>query len=104
MNFNNPTVGPIFRQLYFRQALQHLVDQQGWIDAFLYKTANPTYGAIPPSPQSTLVHASVTNDLYPFSVSAAKTLLTANGWKVTPGGTSIHTLLLQPSPLLRPRL
>ena len=88
LNFNNPTVGPIFRQLYFRQALQHLVDQQGWIDAFLYKTANPTYGAIPPSPQSTLVHASVTNDLYPFSVSAAKTLLTANGWKVTPGGTS----------------
>ena len=27
-NFNNPEVGPILRQLYFRQAFQHLVDQQ----------------------------------------------------------------------------
>ena len=33
----------IFRQLYFRQAFQHLIDQQGWISAFLDHTANPTY-------------------------------------------------------------
>ncbi|MBV9836984.1 MAG: hypothetical protein JO156_02610, partial [Solirubrobacterales bacterium] len=39
LNFNNPTVGPIFRQLYFRQAFAHLIDQPGWIDAFLHHTA-----------------------------------------------------------------
>jgi len=29
INFNNPTVGPIFKQLYFRQALEYLADQEG---------------------------------------------------------------------------
>ena len=47
LNFNNPKVGPIFSQLYFRQAFQHLIDQQGWINAFLHNTANPTYGPVP---------------------------------------------------------
>ena len=41
-NFNNPTVGPILRQLYFRQALQHLVDQQGWIHAYYGGLGVPT--------------------------------------------------------------
>ena len=50
-----PEGGPIFRQPYFRQALQHLIDQPGWIHAFLHDTANPTYGPIPLSPPSPLV-------------------------------------------------
>ncbi len=79
----------IFRQLYFRQAFQHLIDQQGWISAFLDHTANPTYDPIPPSPPSPLVTTSaISTNPYPFSVSAAKALLTANGWKVVPGGTT----------------
>ena len=49
-NFNNPTVGPILRQLYFRQALQHLVDQQGWIHAYYGGLGVPTYGPVPASP------------------------------------------------------
>jgi peptide/nickel transport system substrate-binding protein len=89
LNFNNPTVGPIFRQTYFRQAFQHLIDQNGWINAFLNHTAIPTYSPIPLSPPSPLVSASaVSTNPYPFSVSAAKQLLTANGWKVVPGGTT----------------
>jgi peptide/nickel transport system substrate-binding protein len=89
LNLHNPTMGPIFRQPYFRQAFQHLVDQQGWINAFLFHTANPTYGPIPPSPPSPLVNAgAIGTNPYPFSVSAAKQLLTANGWKVVPGGTT----------------
>ncbi|MBV9802740.1 MAG: hypothetical protein JO130_06100, partial [Solirubrobacterales bacterium] len=89
LNFHNPQVGPIFSQLYFRQAFQHLIDQQGWINAFLYHTANPTYGPIPPSPPSPLVSASVTTvNPYPFSVSAAKSILASHGWKVAPGGTT----------------
>jgi peptide/nickel transport system substrate-binding protein len=89
LNFNNPKVGPIFRQLYFRQALQHLIDQPGWIHAFLHDTANPTYGPIPLSPPSPLVNtAPLATNPYPFSVSAAKQLLSSHGWKVAPGGTT----------------
>jgi peptide/nickel transport system substrate-binding protein len=88
LNFHNPQVGPIFSQLYFRQALQHLVDQQGWITAFLNNTANPTYTPIPPAPASPLVDASSLTNPFPFSTSAAASLLKANGWKVVPGGTT----------------
>ena len=49
LNFNtNGTTSPggepvryVFRQPYFREALQHLIDQPGWIHAFLNNTADP---------------------------------------------------------------
>jgi peptide/nickel transport system substrate-binding protein len=86
LNFNNPTVGPIFKQLYFRQAFQHLVDQNGWIKSFLHGTAIPTYGPVPLAPPSSLVSAGSGGNPYAFSVSDAKKLLSSNGWKVVPGG------------------
>jgi len=88
LNFNNPTVGPIFRQLYFRQAFQHLIDQQGWIHAFLHDTAIPTYGPIPVSPESPLASVNASTNPYAFSTSAAATILSSHGWKVAPGGTT----------------
>jgi peptide/nickel transport system substrate-binding protein len=89
LNFNNPTVGPIFKQLYFRQAFQHLIDQPGWVTAFLDKTATPTYSPIPNAPPSPLADAaSIATNPYPFSTSAASQLLTSNGWKVVPGGST----------------
>ena len=48
----------VFQQAYFRNALQHLVDQVGWIHAFLYNTANPTCGPIPFAPPSPLINTS----------------------------------------------
>jgi peptide/nickel transport system substrate-binding protein len=79
----------IFRQLYFRQAFQHLIDQPGWATAFLDRTAIPTYSPLPPTPPSPLVDSSVVSDNpYPFSTSAAAALLKANGWDVKPGGTT----------------
>jgi peptide/nickel transport system substrate-binding protein len=86
LNFQNPTVGPIFKQLYFRQAFQHLVDQNGWIKNFLHGTAVPTYGPVPLAPPSSLVSAGSAGNPYAFSVSAAATLLKNNGWKVVPNG------------------
>jgi peptide/nickel transport system substrate-binding protein len=86
LNENAPTVGVIFRQAYARQALQHLVDQSGWIKHFLHNTAVATLGSVPPAPPSPLVSSAAAGDLYPFSVSAAMKLLKANGWKVVPGG------------------
>jgi peptide/nickel transport system substrate-binding protein len=79
----------IFRQTYFRNAFQHLVDQNGWIHAFLYNTANPTCGPIPFAPPSPLVNtAAIPFSPCSFSPSTAKQLLTSHGWKVVPGGTT----------------
>ena len=79
----------VFRQAYFREAFQHLIDQPGWITAFLNKTANPTCGPIPTSPPSPLVNtAAVPFTPCAFSVSMAQQLLTQNGWSVKSGGTT----------------
>lgn len=94
-NSNAPTspggepVRYILRQTYFRNALQHLVDQTGWIHAFLYNTANPTCGPIPFAPPSPLVNTSaIPFGPCSFSPSTAKQLLTSHGWKVVPNGTT----------------
>ncbi|HUD37333.1 MAG TPA: peptide ABC transporter substrate-binding protein [Streptosporangiaceae bacterium] len=92
-NYTNPTTGPLFSQLYIRQALQHLTDQKGMITAALHGAGVPTYGAVPAyQPQPTangvpLADPAANADASPFSVSAAISLLKAHGWNVTPGGT-----------------
>ena len=100
VNFNtNASTSPggepvryIFRQLYFRQAIQHLVDQQGWIAAYLNHTADPTCGPIPLAPPSPLVDTgALTQAPCSYSVSTSKSLLSSHGWKVVPGGTTTCT-------------
>jgi peptide/nickel transport system substrate-binding protein len=82
-------VRDIFRQTYFRNALQHLVDQNGWIHAFLYNTAIPTCGPIPFAPPSPLVNTSAIGTApCSFSPSTAQQLLTSHGWKVVANGTT----------------
>lgn len=87
-NFNNPKVGPILRQLYFRQAFQHLVDQTGWIHAYYNGLGVPTYSPVPASPANPYSDAKASVNPYPFSVPAAKVLLSAHGWKIVPGGVT----------------
>jgi peptide/nickel transport system substrate-binding protein len=100
VNFNtNATTSPggepvryVFRQLYFRQAIQHLIDQQGWIAAYLNHTASPTCGPIPLAPPSPLVNTgALTQTPCSYSVSTSKSLLASHGWKVVPGGTTTCT-------------
>jgi peptide/nickel transport system substrate-binding protein len=90
-NFKDQTghFAQIVNQLYFRQAMTHLMDQQGWIRAFMGGAGAPAYGPIPAYPQSPYLPADAATDPYPFSVSAAVTLLKNNGWTVTPGGTDV---------------
>jgi peptide/nickel transport system substrate-binding protein len=87
-NFNNPQVGPILRELYFREAFQHLVDQQGWIHAYYGGLGLATYGPVPASPPNPYADANASVNPYPFSVSAARTLLSGHGWKVVPNGVT----------------
>lgn len=91
LNLNNPTVGPIFKQTYFRQAFEHLINQSGWISAFEKGFAQPQYGIVPVNPSNTFVSPNGAKSQYPFSVSAAKQLLTSHGWKVVPNGTTTCT-------------
>jgi peptide/nickel transport system substrate-binding protein len=87
-NFNNPKVGPIFRQLYFRQAFQHLVDQTGWISAYYDGLGVPTYSPVPSRPANPYADARASVNPYPFSLATARALLAAHGWRVVPDGVS----------------
>jgi peptide/nickel transport system substrate-binding protein len=83
INFNNPTLGPAFRQLYFRQALQYLLDQQLQISKVFGGYAQPDYGMVVNGPAS---EEGAEPDAYPYNPAKAKALLTAHGWAVHPGG------------------
>jgi len=85
-DFNN-----VVNQLYFRQAMQHLEDQAGQIKAYFGGDGDPAYGPIPAYPQSPFLPSNAATNPYPFSVSAAISLLKANGWTVTPNGTDTCT-------------
>ena len=87
-NFNNPQVGPILRELYFREAFQHLVDQQGWIHAYYGGLGLATYGPVPAMPPNPYADANASVNPYPFSVPAARALLVGHGWKVVPNGVT----------------
>jgi peptide/nickel transport system substrate-binding protein len=88
-DMNNPKVGPMFRQLYVRQALQDLVDQNGMAKAAWQGYAYPNSGAIPAKPASPwLPQVQKTNGgqgPYPFSIAKAKALFAAHGWKIVGG-------------------
>ncbi|MBV8195768.1 MAG: ABC transporter substrate-binding protein, partial [Candidatus Dormibacteraeota bacterium] len=87
-NFTNPTSGPIFTQLYFRQAMQMLIDQNTDISKAFGGQGYPTYGPVPVKPSNSFTDPLETSNPYPFSISKAVTLLQSHGWTVTPGGTS----------------
>jgi peptide/nickel transport system substrate-binding protein len=81
INWGNPTYGPVFKQLYFRQALEDLVDQPGMSTSIYRGYGYPTTGSVPTLPASKWVPAAQQGSgPYPFSVSAAKSLLTGHGW------------------------
>lgn len=87
-NFTNPTVGPMLKQLYFRQALQHLVDQPEYITQFWAGAATPDYGPVPLSAgKGSYLTKYETHNPYPYSVNKAKKLLASHGWTKNASGT-----------------
>jgi peptide/nickel transport system substrate-binding protein len=87
LNYAAPQAGAIYRQFYIRQAMQHLINQAGYISSFLQGYAYPTYGPVPLRPSSRFVSPQQTKNPYPYNPADAITLLRAHGWKVTAGGT-----------------
>ncbi len=86
VNYTNPAVGPIFKQLYLRQAMQRLIDQARIIRDIYHGAAFPTYGPVPVHPANPFVSSVELHNPYPFSVAAARRLLAENGWTVRPSG------------------
>jgi len=81
-NFNN-----VIAQLYIRQALAHLENEQGYIRAFFGGAGGQAYGPVPAVPASPYTPSDAVTDPYPFSVKAAIVLLKEHGWTVNTSGT-----------------
>ena len=88
LNYTNPTSGPIFKQLYVRQAMQSLMNQTLWIQLFNSGYGAPTYGPVPVFPPTAMTTPQESSNPYPYSLSNAKSLLTSHGWKVVPDGVT----------------
>ena len=82
-DFNN-----IIHQLYVRQALAHLENEEGYVKAFFHGAGGLAYGPIPAVPVSPYTPENALKNPFPYSVSAAGSLLKSHGWNVVPGGTS----------------
>ena len=80
LNLNNPTVGPIFQQLYARQAIQETVDQNSTITNLDKGYGYLTTGPQPLEPNNSLISPGEKSNPYPYDTSKAESLLTANGW------------------------
>ena len=78
----------IINQLYIRQALAHLENEQGYVKAFFHGAGVLAYGPVPSVPTFPFTPANALTNPYPYSVAAAADLLRSHGWTVMPGGTS----------------
>ena len=98
INFSNPTLGPAFRQLYVRQALQELIDQNGMISSVDRGYGYPTSGAVPNQPSSPWVppiqNSTGPQAPYAYSIGSATSLLTSHGWKRVGGVLTCETAAL----------
>jgi peptide/nickel transport system substrate-binding protein len=86
--------GPILKQLYFRQVMAYLTNQEAVINGPLRGYGVPTVGPVGPTPATPFLSATskaqVASNVgpFPYNPAKAKALLTSHGWKVVPGGLS----------------
>jgi peptide/nickel transport system substrate-binding protein len=89
INYNNPVYGPVFKQLYFRQALAMLDDQAGMNKSVGRGYSVSTDSGVPPEPNSEWISPVMRENggqgPYPFNPGEAKSLLASHGWKVVGG-------------------
>lgn len=88
LNFNQPTSGPLIKQVYIRQAMQSLINQQAYVQGPLRGTGSVSSG---PIMISNFMRSYDKSDVLPYDPAKAKSLLSAHGWTVTPNGTSTCT-------------
>ena len=88
INFQSTTGnGPVNKQLYFRQALQDLMNQKAVIDGPLHGYGAYTVGPVGTYPATSYLSAlGQQGDPFPYNPTKAKELLTSHGWNVVPNG------------------
>src|SRR5215813_2502159 len=93
MNFQSSTGnGPIINQLYFRQALAYLLNQQAVIKGPLRGYGTETPGPVGNTPVTHYLSPQLkAGSPYQYNPTKAKELLSSHGWKVTPNGVSTCT-------------
>jgi peptide/nickel transport system substrate-binding protein len=82
-NFANTTgQGAVFQQLYFRQAFQELVDQEGVINDPLHGYGKPTIGPVSTYPVTSYLSPSLAQqgDPWTLDISKARQTLLNHGW------------------------
>ena len=87
-NYRDPKAGPIFSQLYFRQAFQSLIDQEGVIDGPLHGYGKPTIGPVTSYPATNYLAPAVAKagDRWELNLAYAEKRLKEHGWSVVPNG------------------
>jgi peptide/nickel transport system substrate-binding protein len=91
INFNNPTLGPTLKQLYFRQALMELDNQKSMSSSVGRGYSYPTTAGVPPEPSAgnPFISSDMTENggqgPYPYDPSKAEALLASHGWKTVGG-------------------
>ncbi len=89
LGYTSKTWGPLVRQLYIRQALQHLITEKLYITRGFGGYGLPDYGPVADYPRSTYVSPQLRKDPYPFDPKDASTLLEAHGWAKGTGGVDV---------------
>ena len=79
-NFASTKNGPIFSQLYIRQALQQAIDQPTMVKSIFYNTASEDYGPVPQGMTSDFLSDVQKNNPYPYDMAKAAAALTDHGW------------------------
>jgi peptide/nickel transport system substrate-binding protein len=81
--------GPITRQVYFRQALEDLLNQAAVIKGPLHGYGTETVGPVGSTPVTKYLSPTLQGgNPFPYDPAAAKNLLVSHGWKVVPNGVS----------------
>jgi peptide/nickel transport system substrate-binding protein len=84
--------GAIFKQLYFREALEYELNQAAIISGPLRGYGSVTVGPVAATPASKWLSAQGRKgDPFPYNPAKAKSLLTSHGWNVVPGGVTTCT-------------
>jgi peptide/nickel transport system substrate-binding protein len=93
INFNSTTGnGPILKQLYFREVLENLMNQESIIQGPLRGYGVATVGPVGSYPATNYLSAKgKQGDPFPYNPAQAKSLLTSNGWTVVPNGSTTCT-------------
>jgi peptide/nickel transport system substrate-binding protein len=88
-DFSNDTgQAPIFKQLYFRQVFQSLVDQEGVVNGPMHGYGKVTTGPVGSYPLTRYLSPQVerAGDPWTLNIPGAAALLRQNGWSVVPNG------------------